>query len=453
MADLPAWLPARLGRSLAARPVLQALAANASWLVGERLAQVAVGVVVSALVVRYLGPAENGRLNFALSLVFLFSPLATLGMDQIIVRELARHPEREGEILGTALRLRAAGGIAAWALAALVAVITRPDPAARWMVAISGASSLFLAVGVYELWFHARIDARRLVMARTAASLATQGLRLGLVLAAAGAVAFSVAAPFQAVLVFAATARLFARQAPGAALRGWDGALAREMVRDSAPMLASAVAVAVYMKIDQVMLVAMRGDAENGIYAPASNLSEFGSFVPAAIATSAFPLIVKALDTLPAREADARLQRFYDAMVACGYLVAVPVALAAGPLVQVLYGPAYARTAPVLQAHVASLVFIAVGLARGRFLVARNHVWFICGAAVLGAAVNVLLNLLLIPRHGAMGAAWATVGAYAAANYLSGWLWRPTWRQTALLTRSLLLPVRPLLDLVARRRP
>jgi O-antigen/teichoic acid export membrane protein len=163
---------------------------------------------------------------------------------------------------------------------------------------------------------------------------------------------------------------------------------------------------------------------------------------------------VKTLDTMSAQESDARLQKFYDAMVASGYLVAIPIVVLAHPLVRVLFGSAYQRTAPVLQAHVASMVFIAVGVARGRYLVARNHLGFIAAAAVLGAVVNVALNLLWLPRYGAMGAAWATVAAYATSNYLSGFLWRPVWHQTALLTRALLLPIRALRMAASRvRRP
>jgi O-antigen/teichoic acid export membrane protein len=133
---------------------------------------------------------------------------------------------------------------------------------------------------------------------------------------------------------------------------------------------------------------------------------------------------------------------FYDVMAAVAYAIAVPIALFAGPLITLLFGPQFVRTVGVLQIHVISLVFAALGIARGRYLIAQNMLGFTLGATYFGAVLNVGLNLILLPRYGATGAAWATVIAYAGSNYFSGLLWKPMWGQTVMLTRALLFPIR-----------
>jgi PST family polysaccharide transporter len=442
----PRWIPQSLARRIEARPVAAAVLQNASWLVSERLIQMAIGFLISAWFVRYLGPEEFGRYSYALSFAGLFSSVASLGMDSVIVRDLARQPADEGEILGTALRLRLAAGLASWIACSLAVLAFRGDAPTRVLVAVVGANSVFLGAGVFDLWFQARIAARGAVIARTVVNVFVQGLRAALILLAASATAFAALVPLSSALAVGATCLLYARRrAPGARPR-WSTARAMSLARDSLPMLATALCIAVYIKIDQVMLASLCGDRENGIYAPAAALSELFAFVPVALSGSAFPVIVKTLDTLSAEECEARMQSFYDGMATAGYFFAIALIALATPLVAALYGSAYERTAAVLQVHAGSFLFTTLGVARGRYLIAKNHLGFLFAASMLGAAVNVVLNLLLLPRLGAVGAAWATLLSYAVANYGSGFLWRPTWRQTALITRALALPLR----LVAR---
>lgn len=454
---LPRWLPARLRAAAEARPLVARLLENASWLVGERVAVLALAFFFNAWFVRALGPAEYGRYSWAVSFASLFGALATLGMDSLVVRDLTREPGRSGEILGTAQAMRVAAGAVAWAAASVAAFAFREDAPSRSLVAIVGASSVFLGAGVFELWFQSRLATRGTAIGRVVVAVAVQVTRGGLILAAAPTWAFGLLYTASNALTAATAWALFLR------LRGPEGRLTvsaartRALARDTVPLALAGLAIVIYFKVDQVLLVSLVGDHENGLYAPAAMLSEVFYFLPLAIGGSAFPLIVRARDELAPEAFRLRLQQFYDAMAALGYAVAIPMALLAGPIVLLLFGPAYADTAGILRVHVASFLFTTLGIARGRFLIADGRTWFAFASTALGALANVGLNLLLIPRHGALGAAWATVAAYAFSNYLSGFLWRPAWAQSAMLTRSILLPARLVLRALARlggrRRP
>lgn len=417
----------------------------------ERVALLGVSFVVSAWFVRYLGPTEYGRYSYAVSFAALFSSFAALGMDSVIVRDLARDADDEGEILGTSLALRVGAGTIAW-LAMLVAVLSiRRDPYTRTMIAVAGANSLFIGAGVFELWFQARIAARSLVVTRLAIALLFHASRCVLIGLRSTPLVFAALVTLTGAMTALAVYLIFARARPSVRLR-WSTVRARVLLRDCWPMIFVAIGIALYLKVDQVMLSALSGDRENGIYAPAATLSELWYFIPVAISSSAFPALVRTLDTMSAAESEARLQSFYDAMAATAYAIAVPVTILAGPVVALLYGPDFARTAEVLRVHVISLVFTTVGIARGRYLIAQNLIGFTLVSTLLGAAVNIALNWLLLPSFGAMGAAWSTLLSYAVANYLSGFLWPRMWHQTAMITRALLLPVRALCQLVARSR-
>ena len=194
------------------------------------------------------------------------------------------------------------------------------------------------------------------------------------------------------------------------------------------------------MKIDEVMLRQMAGPHAVGIYAAAVRLSELGYFIPVALASSALPALLRS------RERGAgfyreRLQHFFDLNAGLAYLLAVPLWFASGWIVRLTYGTAFAEAGPVLAVHIWACLFVFLGVARGQWLVNEGLTRFYLGATLAGAGANVLLNLVLIPRWGPLGAAWATLASYGLSAWLASFA-HPAVREVAgLQTRALLLPL------------
>ena len=96
---------------------------NTGWMFMARILGMGIAFFVTAIVARYLGPQNYGTLMYAVSFVSLFSFIATLGIDQILYREILKNPEKESELLGTTLLLRLAGGFTAFIVTSLCAFI------------------------------------------------------------------------------------------------------------------------------------------------------------------------------------------------------------------------------------------------------------------------------------------------------------------------------------------
>lgn len=77
-------------------------ASNTLCLLLERIFRLAGGLGVAIRLTRYLGPERFGLLSSVQSLVFMFSALATLGLDSIVVREFVKHEEQREGLLGSA---------------------------------------------------------------------------------------------------------------------------------------------------------------------------------------------------------------------------------------------------------------------------------------------------------------------------------------------------------------
>ena len=87
------------------------VAKNAMWMISERIIQMIISLFVGVISARYLGPENYGTLNYGLALVTLFSSIAKLGLESIIVKEYISNKDKNGLIMGSALLLRMISGL------------------------------------------------------------------------------------------------------------------------------------------------------------------------------------------------------------------------------------------------------------------------------------------------------------------------------------------------------
>lgn len=439
----PRWaraLAAPLRARLEASPTLRRFLPNTGWILGERMLRMLVALVVGVWVARYLGPGPYGQIQFALACVAIFGPLATLGLERILVRDLVEQPQAAAELLGSAFLLKLAGGTVAGGLALAAIAVMRPgDALARSLVVAAAAMGVVQAADIIESWYQSQVRSHIAVTAIVIATLLTAALRVTLILVHAPLPAF--AWSYFAETFLAGLALLLLYRADGGQLFRWrwSRTRARALLRNGWPLMLSSAMIMIYMRIDQVMLGQMSSPEELGAYSVAVRLVEAWYFLPLAIVASVYPSIVEARGVSEALFYE-RLQKLYGLMALLGYAVAVPACLLSGWVVSVLYGPAYAKAAPMLAVLVLSLVFTNLGVARSTFLTAMNWNKAYLFTVFLGAVANVVLNLALIPRYGGLGAAIASLVAYWLAAHGSCYLYRPLFRTGNMLTRALLMP-------------
>ncbi|MDD5175193.1 MAG: flippase [Sterolibacterium sp.] len=432
------YLPGFLREKLQGRHQLQAVLGNSGWLFADKAVRMGGGLLLTIWIARYLGPVSFGQLSYAIAFVALFGAIATLGMDGLVVRELVREPENTDEILGSAFGLRLIGSCLAVLVAVLGVCLVRPgEAAAQALVAIVAVGTLFQAVDIVDLWFQSRVQSRFTVIARNLAFIAMLLIRVALILTQASVAAFAWAASAELALAALALAVSFHFQG-----RAWAAlrprlARMRALFSEAWPLLVASLAVLVYMRIDQVMLAAMLGEREVGLYAAAVRLSEMWYVIPTVLVSSVMPSLTEAR----ARSEELyyqRLQRLFNLLARAAYLVAIPVSLCAGPLMRLLYGESYAAAGTVLAVHVWTVVFVFVGVAYSPWIINERRSHYLMLQTSSGACFNVLLNLWLIPSHGAVGCAIAAVLAQALAVWLANSLFAPTRRIFRMQAKALL---------------
>lgn len=416
---------------------------NTSWLMGERILRMAVGLFVGIWVARYLGPEQFGFFSYAISLVSIFAIAGHAGLSGLVVRELVKYPETRDEIMGTSFFLKGAGYCIGGGLLFIFIFLTEGDKNDEfWVLTILTLTLLFLPFNVIDFWLQSRLEAKYKVLSNVLALLISSVLKLGLVFLSADLIFFAIANLIQ-TSVIALVLVFFYRYKSKLSIGKWRFSLSRakELISQGWVVFLGSIFAMIYLKIDQIMLKWLVSSEEVGIYAVAVTLSEAWYFVPVAIVTSFLPKLIKLKETdlcLYQR----RFQQLYDLLFMLAFGVAITVSFFAEPTVNFIFGDAYQAAVPVLVIHIWAGVFIFMRAAFSKWMLIENVLIFSLVTQGLGALVNVALNYWLIPMYGGIGAAYATLASYATSSYLALLLYPKTRDVFWVMTRSMMSPLR-----------
>ena len=381
-----------------------------------RVGSLVIKMIVSIQVSNYLGRAGNGILNGGTVYIYLFSAIAALGLDQYIVKELHQFPGNRDQILGTSFGMKVFASLCCIPLIYLAYHFIYPVKGTPYSyVFIFSFIGIVQAFTVIDAYFQSEVQSKYIMQVQIIGNIISAIIKLILIYLKTPLLYFVYAYTFDFLLLSAGY--LFTYQRKLRSIFNWsfNFQLAKKLLKYSWPLIISGIMVTLYMKIDYVMLQNMKGVKEAGAYATVALLSETWNFIPAVIVTSLFPAILNAKrDDI--NRYKKRMQHLYDLMV----YISVPVAILItflSPLIYKLYKHEYAYAAPVLSVHIWSGVFVFLGVANAQNLIAENFSTFSFIRTGFGAVINIVLNLILIPRMGMMGAAVATLAAYGSAVF------------------------------------
>ncbi len=424
--------------------ILESLS-NIGWLGSDRIVRMFGAVLIGTLVARYLGPNQFGLLNYGLAIFGLFNIISNLGIDSLVVRDVALDSAGEPRILGTAFVLKALASVVTTVGAIVAARIL--DPHNRVLiiiVALLSTASISQALDVIDFFFQAHTRSRHTVVPRTGAFVAGSLARLVAVFMHASLLTFAwiaalevLVAEFGLVITYFRYRRIFPRW-------NWSLTQAKGFMAEGWPLLLSSVMSMVYMRTDQVLLGRLSSMSVVGNYSAAIRFSEIWYAIPVIVTTSVMPRILKTRDVNPQRYY-ARLQTFYETMILVSVVVTIGTLILGPTMIRLLYGSQYTSAASILSVHIWTGIFVSVGCVGSQQYVHERITSSTLSRTAIGAVVNVILNLLWIPRWGGIGSAMATLVAQSLASYFADGLSKRTrhifWMKTRALLHFWLLPV------------
>lgn len=396
---------------------------NAGWIIGGRLMNKLLAFLISILTARYLGPGNYGLIDYAATYTTFFASLCTLGINSVIIKDFVEHPGEEGKAIGTTLVLRAVSSfLSAVMIIGVVAVIDGDEPLTILVVAISSIGLLFQIFDTFNQWFQYRLQSKYAALASLVAYLAVSGYKLFLLMTGKSVVWFAFATSVDYVVLAAVLLAAY-KKTDGPAL-SVSGIKAKQLLSASSSFILASLMASVYASTDKLMLKHLLDDAAVGYYGAAVSLSTTWAFLLQAVITSVHPTIIQSHGK-DQQLFERRNRQLYAIVFYGASAISLVICLFAEPIVGLLYGTEYAGAVTPLQIVVWYTAFSYLGVARNAWMVCENRQGYLKYLYSGAAAANVLLNLLLIPRYGAAGAAAASLLTQIATTFVLPLMIRP----------------------------
>lgn len=402
----------------------RALFDSTSALVLGRIVVAVLGWAGTVLIARDLSTEAFGQFTLVFSLLGMLTVVTDLGVGRLVIGGLVDPTQDRPVLAGTYVILRTVLGLIGYALV-MVAVVAMgyPDPVVK-ATAVGGLVVILATPNdAYSAAFQVTGTLRRLAVADIFAQLAQVSLTVALVLRGSGIVWYTVPAVLNVALIMVWKVPAAHRLIPFRYHFDWP--LARRLLREAVPLSAGAAFATLYYRIDSVMLSHLADFEAVGLYGVAYKFVDLVHFVPASLAVAILAPLAAAWPRRPEEfVGHVRSGIVISAVIGGGVLVGFW--LFATQAVTLLYGPDFAAAGPVTGIIVTgeTLAFGSSLLIVVLVAVGRQAAYPLITLA--GLVLNVVLNLMVIPRHGVRGAAFSTLFTEAVVlGALIWWVGRP----------------------------
>lgn len=408
--------------------------ANASWIIGCKVVQALLGVIISMLTARYLGPSSFGVINYAAAIVAFVAPITKLGLSHVLVQEIVYAPESEGKIIGSSLTMSFISSLLCIVGVISFSMITNAnEPETVIVCSLYSALLVAHALELVQYWFQAKLISKYTSIVSVVVYLLISLYKIVLLIANKSVYWFAVANAIDHLLIgfiLLAIYRVKSNQKLSFSLE-W----AKKLFNKSKFFIVSSMMVTIFAQTDKIMIKFMIDDAATGIYSAASACAGMASFVFAAIIDSMRPTILEHKKN-ESQLYETNLCRLYSIIIYMALAQSLAMTLFAKPIIWILYGTQYFASISVLSIIVWQATFSYIGSVRNIWILAEekhSYLWII---NLSGAITNVLLNLLLIPKWGVEGAAVASVVTQIFTNVIIGYIIKPIRENNTIMLKS-----------------
>lgn len=411
--------------------------ANMRWLVSGRILQMVIALVINMITARYLGVNNYGIINYVASYVSFFTPICSLGLESIIIKELVDKPDKQGETIGTAMGMRVISSILS--MAAILVFLVVLDNGNRVMLGVAFVQSMILVFNtadLFEFWYQSRLESKVSVSVRTIGYLITAVYKIAILVFQKSIYWFAFTNTLDMIIAFIFLMIVYKKS--GGQKLVFNINTGKKMLKISYNFIISGLMVAVYAQMDKIMLGKMLDTYTVGLYSVGIYICSLWNFIPDSMIASLRPGIMEA-KKVSEEIYRKKLKQMYALIIWISILYAACVCIFSKYIILILYGKDYLGARTPLMIAVWYCGFSLMGSARDVWIICEGHQKYSKWFALIGAVTNFGLNLLLIPRIGMIGAAIATLATQIMTGFIVTLFFKNTRENNKFLIEAFML--------------
>lgn len=412
---------------------------NAGWIIGCKLAKAFLTLLITMLTARYLGPANYGLINYAASLVLFVTPIMQLGFNSTLVYEIVNNEKNEGKILGTAIVFNCIAAVfCILSIVTFVFFVNAGEKETLLVCLLYSLLLLFQAVEMIQYWFQAKLKSKYCSIAMLISYIIVTIIQILFLITKKNvyffAISYSIDYFLIALMLFTSYKKI------GNNKLEFSLDIGKKLFEKSKYYIVSSLMITIFAQTDKIMLKLMNGNEVVGYYSAAVNCATMFSFVFAAILDSFRPSIFEAKNKSQEEYKDNMIE-LYSILIYFSLLICILTVMFAPIIIKVMYGSKYISSINALRLIVWYTTFSYLGSARNIWIIAENKQKYLWIINLSGALTNIIINYILIPNYGIMGAAFASLVTQIFTNVIIGFIMKPIRENNKLLIKSINISV------------
>jgi PST family polysaccharide transporter len=404
---------------------LELIKKNIFWLFFDKTVRVIIGLFVGVWIAKYLGPEKFGTINYSLAIIGLFGPLISLGLNEVVVKELINEPDQKHNLIGSTFVAQIFSSVLSFFLILVIIILIEPDKVQRNVTYILAISLPFQSSNAIKYYFESIFKGYNSNLIELTVFVIFTLLRIYSLLNKYGLYIFVLLTLFETIFSFILL--LFWYQYLKKDIFNWSPSLSKikDLLNKSYPLILSGFAVILYMRMDQILIGHMIGKKELGIYSSALRFSEIMYTIPIVIMSTIFPKIVKLK-----KENFITYSKYFKnvlkALTIISFFIIITITFSSNFIFKFFYGDEFLDGSLVLKIHIWTSTFVFLGIAGSKWYLTENLQKLIIIQTCIGAILNLLLNLFLIPKFGIAGSAFSTLFAQILSTYMFDLFYKKT---------------------------
>ena len=380
------------------------------------------GILVGVLVARYLGPGQFALISYALNVIAIFTVFSTLGLDNLVVRELITRSDHQNNILGTTFLMRLIGAFGV-VVAATIYSSMRDNHQQTFIVFLTSLSIILQSFTVIDFYFQSRILGKLTAINQVITLLISAVVKLLFIYFKAPVEYFASMVLFEAILTVINQYLFFKSRGENIFEWRFSFAEAKKLLGHSWPIIISTLMMMSYQKMDQILIKRFLDMNSLGNYAAAVRISEASFFIPVAICAAIFPGIVNSSGNKELQY--KRLTQLFSLMIWSALTISIGGLLFGDFVISHLYKEKFNLAPGVFKIHIWNTIPVFYGTAWGMWIVAENKQKLIIIFQLISLILTFYLDLKLIPLLGIKGAAYVLLITQYSSIIVSLFVYKP----------------------------
>ena len=410
---------------------------NISWMMFERVVTLCLGLLVSIFIAREVGPNEYGIYSYSLSIITILTVVAQFGLNGIVIRDLTKNNDNS-KIISSVIVIKFAFAVLSMFLLFLVSLKSESKESLI-LLCLSGVIILS-PLETLDYWFQSRVKYKYVTISRVISSALGAILKCGAIALSMGIVFVAISHTISVLIFTIILIFFFFHKVDFKFKIKIEKSVVMTYLKEGWIVFLGTFFSIIYLKIDQVMISHISGNAAVGVYAVAAQLSEAWYFIPVTIVASVFPKLVKLRDNSE-EQYYSGFQKLLNFLFCFALVISSFVYFLSDFVIDLIYGSEYHQSSDILKVHVFAGLFVFMRAAFSRWIIIEKEYYFSILTQGLGAVTNIVLNLVFINEFGAIGAAYATLLSYFVASYLSLAIYPKTRKVFKMMSYSIVFPI------------